>query len=97
MCGGGTGDCDIFVRFGAQPTDGDFDESGTGISTREHLNTKKPASQPAFTPSLSSQIHVRFSYRQPISLKPHSNETSKREFSLRMHHWLEISDCISNL
>ena len=40
--GGGTGDCDIFVRFGAQPTESDFDEAGTGEHTREHLHFATP-------------------------------------------------------
>ena len=40
--GGGTGDCDIFVRFGAQPTDGAFDQSSTGNTTREHLGFAGP-------------------------------------------------------
>ena len=40
--GGGTGDCDIFVRFGAQPTESDFDESSTGQRTREHLRFARP-------------------------------------------------------
>ena len=40
--GGGSGDCDIFVRFGAQPTESDFDESSTGGHTREHLHFATP-------------------------------------------------------
>lgn len=40
--GGGAGDCDIFVRFGAQPTASDYDESGTGGTTREHLRFATP-------------------------------------------------------
>ena len=40
--GGGTGDCDIFVRFGAQPTDSEFDEASTGPYTREHLHFRTP-------------------------------------------------------
>ena len=39
---GGTGDCDMFVRFGAQPTDNDFDASSTGETTVEHLNFAVP-------------------------------------------------------
>ncbi len=40
--GGGNGDCDIFVRFGAQPTDDIFDDSSTGGNTREHLQFAVP-------------------------------------------------------
>ena len=40
--GGGTGDCDIFVRFGAQPTESEFDASSTSDRTREHLHFARP-------------------------------------------------------
>lgn len=40
--GGGTGDADMFVRFGAQPTENDFDESSLGARTREHLQFASP-------------------------------------------------------
>ena len=40
--GGGRGDCDIFVRFGAQATESEFDESSTGERTREHLHFASP-------------------------------------------------------
>ena len=40
---GGSGDCDIFVRFGAQPTDNSFDAAGTGATTAEHLRFGSPA------------------------------------------------------
>ena len=39
---GGTGDCDIFVRFGAHPTESDFDKSSTGPNTKEHLRFSAP-------------------------------------------------------
>ena len=39
---GGTGDCDIFVRFGAQPTDADFDAASTGPATKERLRFAMP-------------------------------------------------------
>ena len=40
--GGGTGDCDIFVRFGAHPTENDFNKSSTGPRTKEHLRFANP-------------------------------------------------------
>ena len=39
---GGYGDCDMFVRFGAQPTDSDFDASSTEANTKEHLHFAVP-------------------------------------------------------
>ena len=39
---GGTGDCDLFVRFGAHPTDSDYDKSSTGSKTKEHLRFGAP-------------------------------------------------------
>ncbi len=39
---GGTGDCDMFVRFGAHPSQNDYDKSSTGPNTREHLRFASP-------------------------------------------------------
>ncbi len=39
---GGTGDCDIFVRFGAHPTPDEYDNASTGPNTREHLRFANP-------------------------------------------------------
>ena len=39
---GGSGDCDIFVRFGVHPTEDDFDKSSTGPNTKEHLRFSRP-------------------------------------------------------
>ena len=39
---GGTGDCDLFVRFGAHPTENDYDASSTGPKTKEHLRFRLP-------------------------------------------------------
>ena len=40
--GGGTGDCDIFVRFGVHPTESEYDKASTGPRTREHLRFGAP-------------------------------------------------------
>lgn len=39
---GGTGDCDLFVRFGVHPTENDYDESSAGPKTKEHLRFRLP-------------------------------------------------------
>ena len=40
---GGAGDCDIFARFGVQPTDMSFDAASTRPATTEHLHFAAPA------------------------------------------------------